>query len=104
MLDAVNLLCPVESSSLRDLAPTSPTFTPVGVAMQGNFCGFWAENLPVLRSRRVLKGLDDDALAIFAKGAAEGIRNFADCGEGFDSLNDGWHQVFGGAGAALDFG
>jgi hypothetical protein len=49
-------------------------------------------------------GLDDYGFLVFAEGAAEGIGDFADCGVGFDGLQDGGHQILGGAGAALNFG
>src|SRR4029077_8523528 len=50
------------------------------------------------------KPSDDNRLLVFAEGAAEGVGNFADRGERLDGVEDGGHQVFGGAGAALDFG
>ena len=47
---------------------------------------------------------DDDGFVVFAEDAAEGVGDFADGGVGFDGGEDGGHEIFGGAGAAFEFG
>src|SRR5260370_1304028 len=47
---------------------------------------------------------DDDGLLVFAEDAAEGVGDFADGGVGFDGGENGGEEVFGGGGAALEFG
>src|SRR5712664_3862355 len=52
----------------------------------------------------VFCGSDDDGLLVFAEDAAEGIGDFADGGVGCDGGEDGGEEIFGGGGAALEFG
>ena len=41
---------------------------------------------------------------VFAEDVAEGVGDFAYGGEGFDGGEDGGEKIFGGPGAALEFG
>src|SRR5258706_7793978 len=50
------------------------------------------------------KKSDDDGFLVFAEDAAEGVGDFADGGVGFDGGEDGGKKIFGGGGAALEFG
>ena len=45
-----------------------------------------------------------DGFLVLAEGAAEGVGNFADGDVGLDGGENGGHEIFAGAGAALDFG
>ena len=53
---------------------------------------------------RPAESLDDDGFLVFAEDAAEGVGDFADGGVGFDGGEDGGEQIFGGGGAACEFG
>src|SRR5712664_1127339 len=52
----------------------------------------------------VFCGSDDDGFLVFAEDAAEGVGDFTDGGVGFDGGEDGGEEIFGGGGAALEFG
>ena len=51
-----------------------------------------------------MRALDDDGFLVFAEDAAEGVGDFADGGVGFDGGENGGQEIFGGGGAALEFG
>src|SRR5215831_9596664 len=46
---------------------------------------------------------DDHGFLIFAEEAAQGVRDFADGGVGFDGGEDGGEKIVGGGRAALEF-
>src|SRR6267142_73937 len=50
------------------------------------------------------KKSDDHGFLVFAEDAAEGVGDFANGGVGFDGGEDGGEEIFGGGGAALEFG
>jgi len=60
----------------------------------------WAEK----RSELPHSKLDDYGFLVFAEEASEGVGDFADGGVGFDGGEDGGEKIFGGGGAALEFG
>ena len=62
------------------------------------------QEFPRMSSSAAAARSDDYGFLVFAEEASEGVGDFADGGVGFDGGEDGGEKIFGGGGAALEFG